>query len=220
MSETTESAEQAYARRAEIPGTIDFTMMYVAHDAFNRDLGRLCAAADAGKSLSPAALVTWQMFSRQLHFHHTAEDVALWPRLYEVVTEATEKQILEDMETEHGALDPLLQRIDAAIVRGDERTLGESLTALAEGLTVHMRHEEEDALPLIERRLGQAGWDAFGKHVRSEAGLKGGAQYLPWVLDSARPAYATKVLGMLPAPARLLYSRRWEPRYRRTQGLR
>ncbi len=53
-------------------------MMYVAHDAFRRDLTRLVAAADAGQVGSPEAVSTWDAFSTQLHTHHASEDTALF----------------------------------------------------------------------------------------------------------------------------------------------
>jgi iron-sulfur cluster repair protein YtfE (RIC family) len=216
-----ETPSMALRRRAAIPGEVDFTMMYVAHDAFNRDLARLLTAADAGTALSPAAVATWQSFSTQLHTHHTAEDISLWPRLQELVSDPTESRIIEDMQQEHASLDPRLQHVDAAIAAGDEGVLAEELRALGTGLPEHMRHEEEAALPLLERRLGQAGWDAFGAEIRrQQGGIKGAAEYVPWVLDSANPAYAATFLRLLPGPARLLYRRIWEPRYRHRDRLR
>jgi hypothetical protein len=218
VSQTIETQGQAQLRRAGIPGTVDFTMMYIAHDAFSRDLARLLAAADAGQALSPAAVATWQSLSMQLHTHHTAEDTSLWPRLHQLVQDPSERRILEDMEHEHAALDPRLAQIDAAIAARNEVALVGELTILGTCLPEHMRHEEEAALPLLERRLGQAGWDAFGAQIRSQqGGLRGAANYLPWVLDDANPAYASKLLGFLPAPARLIYRTIWEPRYRKSQ---
>jgi hypothetical protein len=221
VSQTIETQDQAQLRRAGIPGTVDFTMMYIAHDAFSRDLARLLAAAAAGQALSPAAVATWQSLSMQLHTHHTAEDTSLWPRLHQVVQDPSERRILEDMQHEHAALDPRLEQIDAAIAARDEVALVGELTIVGTRLPEHMRHEEEAALPLLERRLGQAGWDAFGAQIRSQqGGLRGAANYLPWVLDDANPAYAAKLLGFLPAPARLMYRIIWEPRYRTSQRLR
>jgi hemerythrin-like domain-containing protein len=221
MSNAVETASQAQQRRAGIAGGIDFTMMYIAHDAFNRDLDRLLAAADADRAQSPAAVATWQSFSRQLHTHHAAEDASLWPRLRQVVSDPAESQILDDMEHEHMSLDPWLRRVDAAIAAHDEAVHIEELRALVTGLPEHMRHEEEAALPLLERRLGPAGWDAFGKEIRSQqSGLKGAAEYLPWVLDGANPAYTATMLRVLPAPARLLYRLIWEPKYRTSERLR
>jgi hypothetical protein len=36
-------------------------------------------------------------------------------------------------------------------------------------------------------------------------------RYLPWVLNGASADMRTKVLGLLPPPARVLYRRVWEP---------
>ena len=81
MTTYTEPRADAWKRRAALAGTVDFTMMYVAHDAFNRDLERLVRASESGQALSPAAYRTWTAFCHQLHTHHGAENTALWPRL-------------------------------------------------------------------------------------------------------------------------------------------
>jgi hypothetical protein len=189
-------------------------MMYIAHDAFNRDLFRLLVAARAGQGFSSAALATWQLFSRQLHTHHTAEDTALWPRLRAAVEDEQERSLLDAMEAEHGELDPRLERIDATLAVRFTDGLVTELEGLADGLAAHMRHEEDAALPLVERRIGAAGWNAFGKEIRDlNGGIKGGALYLPWVLDGATDDVKRRVFKLLPPPARLLY-RGWERKYR------
>jgi iron-sulfur cluster repair protein YtfE (RIC family) len=213
-SPRTETPTQAWSRRATHSGEVDFTMMYVAHDAFNRDLIRLLAAARAGDGFSPAALATWELFHRQLHTHHTAEDTALWPRLRAATHAEEERSLLDEMEAEHGELDPRLQRIEAALADRHTEDLVTELEGLADGLAEHMRHEEDAALPLVERRIGAAGWKAFGDEIRAQnGGIRGGALYLPWVLDGATPDVRSKVLRILPPPARLLY-RGWERKYR------
>jgi iron-sulfur cluster repair protein YtfE (RIC family) len=210
----TETPTQAWSRRAAHTGAVDFTMMYVAHDAFNRDLARLLAAARAGHGFSPAALATWQLFSRQLHTHHTAEDTALWPRLRAAIEAEEERLLLEEMEAEHAEIDPRVERVEAAIADRLADPLVTELEGLAAGLAAHMRHEEEEALPLVERRIGAAGWKAFGDEIRDQnGGVKGGALYLPWVLDGATDDVAGRVLKVLPPPARLLY-RGWQRKYR------
>jgi iron-sulfur cluster repair protein YtfE (RIC family) len=220
LSTYTETQTEAWKRRAALAGRVDFTMMYIAHDAFNRDIARLTTAAEPGRSLSPAAVATWRRFSRFLHVHHTAEDKALWPRLAAEVTEPSERRVLEEMEAEHAALDPRVEQINAAIADGNAAALASELAALGKGLAAHMVHEETDALPLLDQRLGKAGWDVFTKEVVSQqGGLKGGAAYLPWVLDGATGQVEATVLHMLPPPARLLYRWMWEPRYRKTERL-
>ena len=216
----TETTSAAWLRRDGLRGEVDFTMMYVAHDAFSRDLSRLIQISRAGRAHTPQAQAIWAMFSHQLHVHHTAEDTSLWPRLRVAVTDAEEIAVLDAMQAEHAALDPQLERVEAALHGRDDASLVTRLRDLASGLAAHMRHEEDAALPLVGRRLGRAGWAAFGRDIRkSQGGIRGGAQYLPWVLDAAPDQAKRTVLGMLPAPARLLYRRIWEPRYRRAANL-
>jgi hypothetical protein len=113
---------------------------------------------------------------------------------------------------------PVLDDVDASL--SDGRLGIDSLGALASLLDQHMRNEEMQALPLVERSIGQAGWDAFGKDIRdAQGGIKAGATYLPWVLDGAPDTARQTVLKVLPPPARLLYRVRWEPRYRRSLRL-
>lgn len=220
MSTYAETRTDAWKRRAALTGKVDFTMMYIAHDAFNRDMDRLITAARAGRGFSEAALATWRGFARQLHTHHGAEDKALWPRLAAAVTDPAEQRILAEMELEHASLDPRIEQIDAAIDARNADALTAELTTLAKGLAAHMVHEETDALPLLERRLGKPGWDAFTKEIREQqGGIKGAAEYLPWVLDGASDRVSANLLRMLPAPARLLYRLRWEPRYRSSNRL-
>ena len=207
----------AWRQRTPLGGDVDFTMMYIAHDAFTRDLQRMASACERGQALTPGTLAGWAMFTKQLHIHHTAEDISLWPKLRAAVSAPAETAILDAMEAEHGQIDPQLERVDAAIAARDETGLADSIHTLAADLAAHMRHEENEALPLIARYLGPAGWAGFGQDIRkTQGGLRGGAEYLPWVLDDAPPTARARVLRLLPAPARLLYRRVWAPKYHRT----
>src|SRR6266568_2824813 len=155
-------------RRRPLQGKVDFTFMYAAHDAFHRDLRRLAAAAEAGRTADPAVRAGWATFKNQLHIHHTAEDVWLWPALREKVTRPGEVSVLDAMEAEHARIDPLVSRVDASLA--------------ATGLE----------------------------------GLRGAAELFPGMLDGAPADTCKRLLGMLPAPARLLYRAVWRPGYART----
>jgi iron-sulfur cluster repair protein YtfE (RIC family) len=208
----------AWRERTPLTGEVDFTMMYVAHDAFARDLRRLAAANERGEAQTPQAVAVWEMFKKQLHVHHTAEDTSLWPRLRAAVYAPEDLAVLDAMDAEHAEIEPRLERVDAAMADYDADRLTDSLAGLAAGLAGHMRHEEQAALPLVETYLGASGWAAFGRDVRKAAGgIRGGAEYLPWVLDDASAEMTAKVLGLLPPPARLLYRRVWQPRYARAR---
>jgi hypothetical protein len=197
-------------------GKVDFTFMYAAHDAFNRDLRRLAAAAGSGRIADPAVRTGWATFKKQLHIHHTAEDRWLWPALRDKVTRPDEVSVLDAMEAEHLGLDPLLSRVDASLTATGLARLTENAGALASALAAHMEHEEARALPLVEQHLGPEGWAAFGKAAGKSGGLRGAAELFPWILDGAPADTSTRLLGMLPPPARLLYRTLWRPGYART----
>jgi hemerythrin-like domain-containing protein len=202
--------------RTPIIGDVDFTMMYVAHDAFTRDLRRMASACERTESISAPVLAGWATFARQLHVHHTAEDEALWPPLRARASRPEELAVLDEMEIDHGRIESLLECIDKSLGAHDTATLLNAVQALEAGLTAHMRHEEDDALPLVAERLGASGWKAFGGYFRKTQGLRGGAEFFPWLLDGAPVAMQTRVLGRFPPPVRVLYRRVWAPRYHRT----
>ncbi|MCW2597593.1 MAG: hypothetical protein QOJ78_2765 [Pseudonocardiales bacterium] len=210
--------DNSQADRRILDGEVDFTMMYVAHDAFTRHLEWLVSAIEQGRVAAPGTSARWALFKKQLHIHHTAEDSSLWPRLRTAVVQPDEAAVLDAMELEHAQLDPQLDRVDAALLRGAAAEGAANLRDLIAGLGAHMRHEENEALPLVERHLGPAGWDAFGKNIRKTQGLRGASVYFPWLLDGTDAATAAKLLGVLPPPLRFLYRRLWAPKYRKAFG--
>jgi len=214
------TTQNTFATRARpAPGPVDFTVMYAAHDAFDRDLTRLTEAVGSGRTADPAVRAGWATFKNQLHLHHTAEDVALWPALRQRVTEPARIAVLDAMEAEHARIDPLLAQVDAALAAGHGAGAGQPATAsaaeLADVLTGHMAHEEDEALPLVAAHLGPAGWAAFGRRAARDQGLLGAAEFFPWMLDGAPADTTRRLLGMLPPPARLLYRAVWRPAYAR-----
>ena len=203
-------------RRRPLQGKVDFTLMYAVHDAFHRDLRCLTAAVEAGQSADPAVRTGWATFKNQLHIHHTAEDTSLWPPLRQKVARLEDTAVLDAMEAEHARLGPLLSRVDASLAASDRAGMAGNTQALTAALAAHTEHEEDQALPLIEAHLGPEGWAAFRKAVGKSQGLRGGAEFFPWMLDGAPAETSRRVLRMLPAPARLLYRAVWRPGYART----
>ncbi len=206
-------------RTSPLAGKVDFTMMYVAHAAFTRDLQRLRLAYERGHVRTPATRARWAMFTKQLHIHHQAEDTALWPLLRNKALRPDEVTLLDEMEAEHAQIDPYLEHIDDALASDNAASLIESVDAFTMSLTTHMRHEENEALPLVEAYIGPAGWAAFTATIRKTQGLRGGADFLPWLLDDTSEVIQAKVLGMLPPPVRFLYRRIWAPKYYRAAGV-
>jgi iron-sulfur cluster repair protein YtfE (RIC family) len=203
-------------RRRPLQGKVDFTLMYAVHDAFHRDLRYLTAAVEAGQTADAAVRAGWATFKNQLHVHHTAEDTSLWPPLRQKVTRPGETAVLDAMEAEHARIDPLLAQVDTSLAAPGHPGLADNAAALAQTLADHMKHEENQALPLVEAHLGPGGWAAFRKATGKIQGLRGGAEFFPWMLDGASADTSKRVLSMLPPPARLLYRAAWRPRYART----
>ncbi|MFB9832585.1 hemerythrin domain-containing protein [Actinoallomurus acaciae] len=194
---------------------IDFTMMYVTHDAFRRDLVRLEAAVVDGRAATREVRAGWDNFTDQLHVHHTVEDEWLWPRLTERVKDRPDAlALLADMEAEHGRLDPLLEEFGGALEANaaDLAARVETLTAV---LDQHLEHEENEALPLIQEVMTPADWKEFGRAMARRQGVKGAAAYVPWIIDGISRDDRRRFLANLPAPVRAINRLAWTPKYRR-----
>jgi Hemerythrin HHE cation binding domain len=223
-------------------GDADLTIMIAAHDAFRRDLTRLARAAAAADLSDPARRrsvnVGWELFKRQLHMHHTAEDEIIWPTMRpRLARSQTALSVLDALEAEHARIDPLLATVDTAFAQqdvadGDRGPGGDRLAdvidVLASTLTGHLAHEERDGLPLIGVALSAAEWRRAGFKMARRNGLSSGGEMFAWILDGAgREEAAASLdgagreeaaasLGALPPPLRLLYRAVWKPRFDKT----
>jgi hemerythrin-like domain-containing protein len=155
------------------------------------------------------------MFTSYLRVHHTTEDDVLWPPMRTALADDSDGlALLDAMEAEHAAIDPLLAAIDAALADRDSgpQRLGELTDALAVALRRHLDHEEADGLALIDATVTEQQWQALG----AESGRRIGGdvrRYLPWMLDGASPDLTATVLGLLPPALREAYSDEWQPAY-------
>lgn len=211
-----QARDRTLRRQRRQGGSVDFSIMYAAHDAFSRDLSRLKDAAAWQRTADPAVQAGWATFKNQLHAHHTAEDKWLWPPLRQRVTAGAEVAMLDAMDAEHARIDPLLAQVDGAMSAGDNAAVAASVAALDAALAGHMEHEEDEALPLVATHLGAAGWAAFGRRAGRSQGLRGGAEFFPWMLDGAPEEDARHLLAILPPPLRLLCRTAWRRSYART----
>lgn len=189
----------------------DWTAMYVMHDALRRELEHLAkvAAREDGEARRVLAEAPgWDLFKTALHVHHTAEDEALWPAMRAGLAGDPDGLALMDaMEAEHAAIDPAIEAIDA----GTE-PLGGLVETLAAGLTAHLRHEEDDAIPLLDATLTPEQFAHFGQVHGARLGPNG-PRVIPWLLDGVDPERAASMLALLPEPARAAYENDWRPAY-------
>jgi hemerythrin-like domain-containing protein len=208
-------------------GDADLAIMLAAHDAVRRDLTRLArvtARADLADPARQASVAAgWDLFKRQLHLHHTAEDDVIWPVLRPRLAHSdSARSVLDAREEEHTQIDPLLAAVDTAFARpaeaGDDQ-LADKLDVLTGALTCHLRHEERDALPLIGVALTAAEWRRVGFRIARRNGLSGGGEMFAWMLDgsaSTASSSPASTLRTLPPPLRLVYRAVWKPRYEKT----
>jgi iron-sulfur cluster repair protein YtfE (RIC family) len=210
-------------------GDADLTIMLAAHQAFRRDLDRLVRAAAGADLTDPAKSRSveagWELFKRELHLHHTAEDELIWPVLRPRLAHSENAlSVLDAMEEEHERIDPLLAAVDAAFAQSDgadddwpgENRLADVIEVLASTLTGHLTHEERDGLPLIGVALTGAEWRGVGRKIARKNGISSGAEMFAWMLDGADRQRAAATLGQLPPPLRLLYRAVWKPRFEKT----
>jgi hypothetical protein len=182
---------------------LDMTMMYVYHDALRRDLGSVAQMWARSEG--------WDLFERFLRVHHDAEDDALWPVLREeLVGQSEDVTLLDEMEAEHAALGPILEAIDDALGRGESAPSARA--DLAARLREHLTHEEEAALPVIDRTLTEEQWIQFGEASVARIGADM-PTLLPWVLDGADAERTKAVLDVLPEPVQQTYRNEWQPAY-------
>ena len=197
---------------------LDMSMMFAMHDALRRELvqvARIAGQRNGHPGTQLHAALGWELFKRFLLVHHRSEDDALWPVLRAHVADKPDRLALVDaLEAEHTAIDPLLTAIDAAAADpnyGYQR-FGDIIDELVGKLTWHLTHEESEGLPLVDASLTPAEWQHYAQ-VHTER-IGGDAPVaVPWLLDGASPQTREAVLSQLPPPLLVTIREQWEPGY-------
>jgi hemerythrin-like domain-containing protein len=176
-------------------GPYDQTGMYVMHHAFRRDLDRFVSAARntpvETTEVWQALVDRWARFDATLHHHHVIEDEAIWPVLMRRVGDKPEERAtLEAMEAEHAQIDPGLAACRAGFADmsthpcDDHRNaLVIRLTAVRQALLDHLRHEESETLPLLQRTMTREEWDVAEAAAQKGYPVKDVPFLVPWALD-------------------------------------
>jgi iron-sulfur cluster repair protein YtfE (RIC family) len=210
----------------EMPPRGRFTIVYLIHEAFRRDLTRLSTALRAAGIDSQRARQLkehWGFINEQLHHHHQVEDKSLWPLVRPKLSgQETDLAVLDQMEAQHLTLEPKCQAVDKgfdSLVATPSAAAGEELAgeidALKDVLAEHLEDEESKCFPVIDKALSPEEFESFGKATAKAVGMRGSAKFFPWIFDGADPVERTAVLSMPPPPVRILSRYVWEPRYER-----
>lgn len=204
---------------AAADGPADLTMMYVLHHGFRRDLARFVVAARRTPLTDVvtwgALLERWDLFALLLHDHHHKEDEYVWPLLRSSVAAAGDEQaatVLDAMETEHAAIDPLLSSVRAdldllsrAADAGARDTLEVSIVSAQDVLNHHLAHEERDAIALLQRCVAADDWAKLErKHLRGGLGPGDLLRLLPWSVQDLPEPVAAELLAEAGLPFRLM----------------
>ncbi|MHA3701151.1 hemerythrin domain-containing protein [Jatrophihabitans sp. YIM 134969] len=216
-------------QHASPAGPVDLTTMYLFHFAFRRDMAKF-AAAGATTPLEDdetwrRLAARWDVFSRQLHHHHEAEDRVLWPWLRGKAT-LGDVAMLDAMEHEHEAIDPALAAITEAFGRltqpGSDRAdvraaLVVRLAGVRELLDRHLAHEESDAMTLLQRVTTQRDWEVMEKQFSKGSPLSALVEMVPWAVDGVDDLTLGRLLHDAAPPMRVIHRltrRRFERRER------
>jgi hemerythrin-like domain-containing protein len=214
-------------------GPHDQTGMYVIHHAFRRDLDRFQAAVRATPVSEDAVWLAlaarWQLFAEVLHHHHTVEDEHIWPvmqrRIEELDTSVDQRDLeaLRAMAAEHDLVDPALEACRrgfaamAAAPSEDQRNaLDVHVTATRSTLLDHLRHEETEALPLLQRTLTDEDFAATEAAARRAYPPRTLPFLVPWVADGLPQEAIDRTLGEAGFAYRLLL-RLFRPGYARAE---
>jgi iron-sulfur cluster repair protein YtfE (RIC family) len=216
----------AKQNRSDPPPRGRFTIVYLIHEAFRRDLGRLSAALrspGAGPSRARQLGIHWEFIVDQLHHHHRVEDESLWPLVRpKLVGQEKELAVLDEMEAQHLALTPTCDAVQTGFASFTDTPtdqaaaeLADRLDAMATLLAAHLDAEESQCFPVIDKALSAEEFESFGKATAKAVGMRGSARFFPWIFDGADSVERHAVLSMPPPPVRILCQYVWEPRYQR-----
>lgn len=199
-----------------------FTIVYLIHEAFRRDLPRLRDAARAPHvdgSKARRLDTHWNFVNEQLHHRHQVEDASLWPLVRPKL--AGENDQLEVL-AQHHAPEPKCEAITEEFASYPDRlgeNAGESIAGrledLATLLATHPDDEEAHCFPVIDEALSVEEFESFGNATAKAIGMRGSARFFPWIFDGANPLERDAVLSLPPPPVRILCGYVWEPRYKR-----
>ncbi|MFC9969311.1 DUF4267 domain-containing protein [Spirillospora sp. NPDC127200] len=156
----------------------DTRTMVTVHRGLRREsrlLAELVAEVRPGDAARARVLAAHlRDYALGLHNHHHGEDELIWPLLLSRVD--LDADIVLRMEEQHERVAASLARARAAADRWEATAAAperdELVAALAEHRAVlveHLDDEEAHLLPLAERHLTAAEWDAQGEHFANSA---------------------------------------------------
>ena len=213
--------------KADRSGPADTRTMGIVHSALRRDLERtriVLTTAPYPEGRRRRAIADHLLaMMRFLHVHHHGEDEGLWPVLQR--RDPSTVALVERMEADHARIAPAIGALEATATRygasaADREDLLAALADLGAVLLPHLEREETEAMPVVTATLTQREWDTFEQDhaIKVESFVELGDEG-QWVLDGLDDAGRTLMLGLVPAPVRLVLLHGFAGRYRRKRKL-
>jgi hemerythrin-like domain-containing protein len=188
-----------------LDGPADTRMMGIVHSALRRDLERSRIVLTAGtvpdaRRRALAEHLVWMMDF--LHHHHEGEDSGLYPLVR--AKDAKLGAILDSMNSEHEAIVPAMDEVKvAARSWAQDPTIAPRVLAAIEGLDVvlgpHLKHEEEEMMPLVETVVTQREWHEWDQ--ATNVGPKSNKQLAfegHWLIDNTTVRDRSTVVHLVP----------------------
>jgi len=190
--------------------------MALVHSGFRRELHNaagLVGGVSAGDSRRAAVVYEHIDFMMTaVHFHHSAEDRVVWPRLFARAPGRAAE--LTRMEDAHRTIDDACERVRATAVAwsetGDPRR-AEELMPVIEGFASrvdeHFDDEEHNVIPFIAEYLSPKEWRKFLAHGSAfvRAYPRRGLALGGIVLDGESVEMRERFLGNVPLPLRTVF---------------
>ncbi len=190
--------------------------MALVHRGFRRELHNTAAlvrGVTAGDRKRAAVVYEHIDFiMTAVHFHHSAEDEFVWPRLSARAPSPAAE--LARMEDAHRTIDDAIERLQAIGVAwakvGDPGRAEELISETANFVPLvdaHFDDEETNVVPLIAEYLSPKEWKKFLSHGSAfvRAHPRRGLALGGIVLDGESAETRERFLGNLPLPLRTIF---------------
>jgi hypothetical protein len=187
--------------------------MRIVHNAFLWGYERapgLVRGVAAGDTARSELVGRWLAdLDATLHVHHESEDTLLWDRL-EGRAPACALHVGQ-MRAHHARVQELLREAEPLLTRwratadpGTGDRLADAYERMLAVLTVHLRREVVEMIPVVEKVLTEAEWAELGEH---SMGAIPRSRLLPQLgfLITASPDAGPSFLAGAPRPVRWMY---------------
>jgi hemerythrin-like domain-containing protein len=213
------------AATAQHPDTWE---MVFAHNSFRRHLGALpqlirqVPDGDVARAATVAEFL--DELTAALHHHHESEDELMWPLLLDRAP--MDSAMILRMEEQHERIGELYQRagrhavaFSATAGAVHRAELADTVSDLVAVLDEHLREEEVAILPLVERVMTVAEWQALLDRARGAMPRDKQLIFLGFLLDANPLELRRAFFATIPFAARvawkLLGRRAFVKEYRR-----